>query len=178
MNTFGSNIGVAVRLFVFTVVVTGILYPAFIWLVARTGGWDTPEADLLAPRYTDSTLFHPRPSASDYETLPASASNLGPTSKDLAARVRTRDRAFRDQHAIDPHLAVPADMLYASASGLDPHISLEAAFLQRDRVARQRHLSPAVVDSLIQAHTTAPQFSVFGVPIVNVVSLNDALQTP
>ena len=66
-------------------------------------------------------------------------------------------------------------MLTASASGLDPHISLEAAYLQVDRVAKARNLEPETVMELVEVTAEYPQFSFLGMPRVNVLSLNLAL---
>lgn len=173
-NSIKTLVTSVIALVMFTVA-TGIVYPALIWGIAIVGGWDTPPKDLLAPKYTDSTLFTARPSACDYATVPSGASNLGPTSAQLQTLINTRDSAMRASNGIPANVPMATDMLYASGSGLDPHISVYAAQLQRNRIARERHLSLAVVDSLIAAHTVQPQFNVLGTALVNVVSLNDAL---
>jgi potassium-transporting ATPase KdpC subunit len=63
----------------------------------------------------------------------------------------------------------------ASASGLDPDISPAAAHYQAARVARARHLAPASVETLIQAHERGRLFGLFGEPRINVLELNLAL---
>lgn len=63
----------------------------------------------------------------------------------------------------------------ASASGLDPDISLAAVDYQAARVARSRHLAPAVVQSLIAAHTQGRTLGFLGERRVNVLDLNLAL---
>lgn len=70
---------------------------------------------------------------------------------------------------------IPADALTASASGLDPHISPQYATLQIDRVARERGVSPGEVRDLVQAHTERPDLGAMGMPRVNVLELNLAL---
>ena len=47
--------------------------------------------------------------------------------------------------------AIPADLLFASGSGLDPDISPEAARLQIDRVAAARDLDPQQVATLVDS---------------------------
>ena len=64
----------------------------------------------------------------------------------------------------------------ASASGLDPHIGLSNANLQAVRVARARNMSLHQVKSLIQQCTEGPDLGIFGVPGVNVLRLNLALE--
>ena len=71
--------------------------------------------------------------------------------------------------------SVPADMLFASGSGLDPHISPEAARLQINRVAAARNLPRQQVASLVEHFVEAPQFGFLGQPRVNVLRLNLAL---
>ena len=63
----------------------------------------------------------------------------------------------------------PADLLFASGSGLDPHISPMAAYFQVERVAKARGVETSTVRVLISKHT---QSSLFGRPCVNVLELN------
>lgn len=72
-------------------------------------------------------------------------------------------------------LAVPADAVTASASGLDPHISQVYADAQIARVARTRGVRPEAVGDLVAAHTVGRALGFLGEPAVNVVTLNIAL---
>ncbi|GAB3262383.1 potassium-transporting ATPase subunit C [Kineosporia babensis] len=70
---------------------------------------------------------------------------------------------------------VPADAVTASASGLDPQISPDYAELQAQRVAQERGLDVAEVESLIQEYTTGRSLGFIGESGVNVLELNLAL---
>lgn len=129
---------------------------------------------LIGQKFTQPKYFWSRPSASSYNAVPSSATNLGPTSADLAKVIEKRRNDFAEVHAV-PTSQVPLDMLTTSASGLDPHITLEAAQMQVKRIAHARGLDEkeqGVVDQLINRSLENPQLSIFGEQRVNVLSLN------
>lgn len=70
------------------------------------------------------------------------------------------------------HPVVPADAVTASGSGLDPAISPAYAELQAARIAKERNISVATVDQLIEKHTTNRFLGFMGDPAVNVLELN------
>jgi K+-transporting ATPase ATPase C chain len=74
-------------------------------------------------------------------------------------------------------IAVPVDLVTASASGLDPEISVAAADYQSARVARVRGIAPDSVRALIATHTQGKFLGVIGEPRVNVLELNLALDS-
>ena len=111
-----------------------------------------------------------------YNAASSGASNLGPTSKDLAERLAAARKAIEEAQ---PELAgakLPADMLTASGSGLDPDISPANAALQVTRVAKARGVPPAAIDTLVKQHISGRSLDIFGEPRVNVLALNLALQ--
>ena len=87
-------------------------------------------------------------------------------------------KAFNDEKAplvFKPTMAVPADAVTASASGLDPHISPANANMQAARVGKARSISADEVKQLIAQATERPTLGFLGEPRVNVVMLNIAM---
>ena len=141
---------------------------------------------LIGQTVNNPAYFQSRPSAVGYmqgstpgSLISSGATNYAWTSAALAEDVVERAAAFRSANGLSGSASVPADLLFASASGLDPHISPEAAALQVDRVAQARALNPEQVREIVERHTDGPQLGIFGQPRVNVLLLNlalDALQ--
>ena len=139
-------------------------------------------SEFLAQQFTGTNYFWPRPSACGYGTGPSgisasSGSNFGATSAKLQAAVSNNIVAFITGNNLPTNTVVPADMVYASASGLDPDISPEAAQLQIARVAASRGLSQDRVKALVAQYTESPQWGIFGQARVKVLLLNVALDT-
>lgn len=172
--------------------VTGIAYPLVITLIAQIAFKDQANGSLvtrdgkiigsalLAQQFQGSNYFWPRPSACTYGTgasglVASSGSNLGPTSAPLQTNVMNNIAAFISGNNLPTNTVVPADMVYASASGLDPHISPEAAQLQVARVAGSRGLTEEKVKALVERFTDPPQWGFLGQARVNVLLLNVAL---
>src|ERR1022692_2685671 len=173
-------------------VVTGIVYPLLITVIAQVAFKDAANGSLvtrngkimgsalLAQQFQGSNYFWPRPSACTYGTgasglVASSGSNLGPTSGTLQTNVMNNAAAFISGNNLPTNTVVPADMVYASASGLDPHISPAAAQLQISRVAVSRGLSEDKVKQLVEQYTEPPQWGFLGQARVNVLLLNLAL---
>jgi K+-transporting ATPase ATPase C chain len=173
-------------------VIAGIAYPVVMTVFAQVvfhkeANGSLVEQDgkvvgsaLLAQQFTGTNYFWPRPSACTYGTGPSgiaasSGSNLGPTSGALHTNVMNNIAAFISGNNLPTNTIVPADMVYASASGLDPHISPEAARFQIARVAASRHMSEDKVKSLVEQFVEPPQFGFLGQARVNVLLLNVAI---
>jgi K+-transporting ATPase ATPase C chain len=137
-------------------------------------------SELLAQQFQSSNYFWPRPSACSYGTgasgiTASSGSNLGPTSGTLRTNVLNNIAAFISGNSLPTNTVVPADMAFASASGLDPHISPEAARLQIARVAASRGMNQDKVKELVEQFVEPPQWGFLGQARVNVLLLNVAL---
>ena len=168
-------------------VLTGVLYPLVVTGLAQALfpkkangsllviGGGVRGSTLLAQKFESPGFFKARPSASDYVWVGAGASNMALTNPDLATTVAKR----RSEWAATFSGPAPADMLYASASGLDPDISLEAALAQVDSVAAARGMGAAAKDKLIAAIRAEAEANsgLLGPPRVNVVKLDAALLT-
>lgn len=115
------------------------------------------------------------PVPDQYTLAGSSGSNAGPTNASFAQAVKDRTEALRKAHGLPADVSVPADLVQASASGLDPHITPEAAKFQVDRVARARGLDSAKVVALVDQFTEPPTYLILGMPRVNVLKLNIAL---
>ena len=169
----------SLRMLILLTVLTGILYPILITLLAgacfhdkATGSLISNHntvigSSLLAQKCEKENYFWPRPSGCDYGTVPSGASNLGPTSAALAKTLDDRRKQFGEN--------APVDLLTASGSGLDPHISPEAAIFQIERIAKARNLPENRLEEMVHAHTENPQFGILGSARVNVFTLNIAL---
>ena len=120
------------------------------------------------PDPKDATKTIPVPYAADN----SSASNLGPTSKALIARVKGDAATL---HAENPTAPVPVDLVTSSASGLDPDITPAAALFQVPRVAAARKLPQDTIRKLVDDHTEGRLLGLIGEPHVNVLKLNMAL---
>jgi K+-transporting ATPase ATPase C chain len=193
----------ALRASLVTWVLCGIVYPLALtglgqWLMpfqangslARNEDGAVIGSRLIGQLWDGPEWFHGRPSATTgtdpndpTKTVPAAynaassgASNLGPTSKDLAERLAADRTALEEAQPELTGTMLPADTLTTSASGLDPDISPANAALQVARVARARGLPSADINAFVNRQITGRSFGIFGEPRVNVLSLNLALE--
>ncbi|MBR1138915.1 MULTISPECIES: K(+)-transporting ATPase subunit C [Bradyrhizobium] len=178
--------------------ITGLLYPLAMTVVAGTifpaqaeGSLITRSGQvigsaLIGQEFKDDKYFHGRLSATtaadpndSTKTVPApynaansSGSNLGPTSKALADRLKEDVDKLK---AENPGQPVPVDLVTTSASGLDPDISPEAALFQVPRVAKARGVPEASIRTLVAQQVKGRLLGLLGEPRVNVLALNLAL---
>ena len=170
---------------VVTAIALGIFYPLLITGIAHIAFRDKADGQLVYDSHGDlvgskligqafsgAAYFHSRPSnaGTGYDAANSSGSNLGPTSKALADRVK--QSVASEAIGNEP---VPIDLVTASASGLDPDITPEAAFYQIARIAPLRGTTSDELRGLVQAHVQRRQYGLLGEPRVNVLELNRAL---
>lgn len=179
----------AVVLFGALTLVCGVLYPLAVTgigsvafpsevngsLVERNG--KVVGSALIGQSFSSPQYFWGRPSATGPMANNASGSsgaNQGPTNPALVDAVKGRVDALK---AADPAnaMAIPVDLVTASASGLDPEISVAGAVYQINRVTQARKLSREQVVALVNANTSPQYFGFFGEARVNVLALNLAL---
>jgi potassium-transporting ATPase KdpC subunit len=183
-----KSVVIALRIFLFFTVLTGIIYPCLVTGIAqlmfpsKANGSiiykdKQPIGSKLIGQSFDSAeiYFTSRPSATSYNTLPSGGSNYALTSGKLKEQFEQRKKMFTEDNMLDSQQKIPSEMLFASASGLDPHISPEAAMLQVGRICRARHFSTAQESFLknsIHQLTEPPQFLCLGQSRINVLLLN------
>jgi potassium-transporting ATPase KdpC subunit len=141
---------------------------------------------LIGQEFKDDKYFHGRlsatvaPDPSDstktvlapYNAANSGGSNLGPTSKALADRLKDDVDKLKGEN---PNAAVPVDLVTTSASGLDPDISPEAAQFQVLRVAKARNVPEDQVRQMVASNIQGRLLGLIGEPRVNVLALNLAL---
>lgn len=188
----------AIVVLVLLTLITGLAYPLAMTGIAgtifpRQAQGSLIEKDgkiigsaLIGQAFESDKYFHGRPSATlgadpkdpaktvaaPYNAANSMGSNLGPTSKALADRLKEDVDKLK---AENPNAAVPVDLATTSGSGLDPDISPEAARFQVPRVAKARGLAEQNVRALVEAQTEGRTFGLLGEPRVNVLKLNLAL---
>jgi K+-transporting ATPase ATPase C chain len=176
-----KNLITAILMTIATTILLGIIYPLLITGIAQVlfpkqANGELIEANgkvvgsrLIAQAFTGPGYFHPRPSAVAYDPTNSNGSQLGPTNQKLIDRVKGDVAA---DHAENPEVPVPIDLVTASASGFDPDITPAAADFQLARVARERGAAVEQLRSLLARHTEDRQLRVLGEPRVNVLELN------
>jgi K+-transporting ATPase ATPase C chain len=188
----------AIVLLVALTLITGLAYPLVMTGVAgaifpKQAAGSLIERDgkvvgsaLIGQEFKDDKYFHGRLSATiapdpadstktvsaPYNAANSGGSNLGPTSKALADRVKEDVDKLKSEN---PSSAVPIDLVTTSASGLDPDISPDGALFQVPRVAKARNMPEERVRELVTQNTQGRLVGILGEPRVNVLALNLAL---
>jgi K+-transporting ATPase ATPase C chain len=175
--------------FLLLTVITGIIYPLTITVIAQTffhhqangsiilkDGKSAGSA-LIGQSFDDPKYFWGRLSATSpavFNALASSGSNLGPLNPALRQSIEARIKSFKNA---DPNnnSPIPVDLVTACASGLDPHISIAAAMYQVPRVARLRGISREEIVKIVRENTQGRLLGIIGEPVVNVLLLNMAM---
>lgn len=181
----------AILLFILLSLITGGLYPLVTtalgqwWFKDQANGslllqnGENRGSRLIGQNFTDARYFQGRPSAtaeSPYNPMASGGSNLAGSNPELDKAVAERVAALR---AANPQASrdVPVELVTASASGLDYSLTPAAVAWQIPRVAAARQLTVEQVSQLVAEHTQKPLVSFIGMPVVNIVELNLALDT-
>lgn len=179
----------AILLFILLSLITGGLYPLVTtalgqwWFKDRANGslimqnGENRGSRLIGQNFTDARYFQGRPSAtaeSPYNPMASGGSNLAGSNPELDKAVAGRVATLR---AANPQASrdVPVELVTASASGLDYSLTPAAAAWQIPRVAAARQLTVEQVSQLVAEHSQKPLVSFIGMPVVNIVELNLAL---
>lgn len=106
-------------------------------------------------------------------------SNLGPSNSILISHV-TAYTAYLHSLGVAKNpdgsdAPMPVDLVTGDFTGFDPDISEAAALAQVNMVANARHLDPARLTALVEAHLDGRSLGVFGSTHVTVLTLNMAL---
>lgn len=178
---------ISLKILLFFTGLTGIFYPLFIHGVSQllfpskaNGSLLYKDqkiigSELIGQQFDSTIYFISRPSAISYNPLPSGGSNYGLTNSKLKQQVVERKQHFIAFNQLDSLTEIPAEMLFASASGLDPHISKQSALLQVNRIANARNYSVGQKQKLIASVnylTEKPQILILGEERVNVLLLN------
>jgi K+-transporting ATPase ATPase C chain len=168
-------------------VLTGIVYPLFIFAIAQIAFPKKSEgslivadgniigSELIAQKFDSIIYFQSRPSAINYQPMPSGASNLGPTSLQLKNISDSLRLAYINKNNLPENTVVPTDAIFASGSGIDPHISKSNALLQVERIAKSRNFDAnkkKLLFDLIDNNTENPQLGFLGEQRINVLLLN------
>ncbi|WP_440682170.1 potassium-transporting ATPase subunit KdpC [Cysteiniphilum halobium] len=127
-------------------------------------------SSLIGQNFADN-LFQSRPSANNYDGLASGGTSMALNNVNLVKSVQARIEGLQQKYG---NSKIPADLVFASGSGLDPDISLMAAKYQAPYIAKVNHLSVAEVTQLIDDNT---EHHLFNPATVNVLKLNLVLQT-
>jgi len=178
-----NHLIVAVKFTLITTLLFGLVYPLAVTGLSQllfpkqaNGSLIEKNGQILGSRligqpFTSDRYFHSRPSAAGtgYDPTSSSGSNLAPTNQQLVDRVKQDVAKLQKEN---PGVAIPADLVTSSGSGLDPDISPASAEFQIPRIARARGISVEALRPLVARHMQLRQWGILGEARVNVLELN------
>ena len=189
----------ALRILLVFTLLFGVIFPVLVFAAGRIfaekadgslmrdASGTVVGSSLVGQQFESDRYFHSRPSAAgqlaagkieaDNSTpaLNSGASNLGPTNPTLIDSVANEVDKYRLLNDVPPRRRIPIDAVTSSGSGVDPDISIVNARLQAPRIAMVRGIPLDRVNKLIESNSKGPAFGIFGTKVVNVLSLNLAL---
>ena len=181
----------AIRVSLILWLLTAIIYPLFILLIAQIPLFQYQAkgsiildlnsepigSALIGQTFTSEEYFHSRPSSVLYSqgkratpTGISGSSNLAPSNPELLSRILETVNELQEES-----VETNPDLIYVSGSGLDPHITFKSAIEQLERVASARNLRPDQIYPFIIKYTEDRFLNIFGERGVNVLRLNYAL---
>jgi potassium-transporting ATPase KdpC subunit len=177
----------SLKLTFFSIAIFATAYPLLFWGIAQLaparGKVEFLEkngqkigAARIGQKFDQPGFFWSRPSAVGYNAAGSGGSNKGPSNPDYLKDVEQRIADFAAAHPYLDRSEIPSEMVTASGSGLDPDISPQAARIQVRRVAAARKLDEAKLAQFVENQVEKPLFGFLGVPKVNVLRLNLALE--
>jgi K+-transporting ATPase ATPase C chain len=187
-NTF-SHLLTSVLYTIVTVIALGLIYPLVMTGIGQVlfnhqangsfveSNGKVVGSEIIGQLWTKPEYFQGRPSAAGkngYDPTSTGGTNYGPTNKKLIDSTKATIAALQKANpdAVGPP---PMDLVTSSASGIDPEISPAGAAWQVPRIAKARHMTPAAVQSIVDAHTEGRTLGILGDPRVNLLALNRAL---
>ena len=180
----------AITVFVLLTIITGIIYPllvtglAMLFFPWQANGsvYDLHDhhagSALIGQPFTSEKYFWSRLSASSpsYNSSLSSGSNYGPTNPAYLDRMSSSVQDIQVS-SLNAATLIPVDLVTSSASGLDPDISVASAYYQIQRVAKARNIEITELTALLNQQIQGPQFGILGESRVNVLALNQALDS-
>jgi K+-transporting ATPase ATPase C chain len=157
------------------------------WIKANPNTPEPKPEDLATPFFTDYSKTHPGtfPIAVEHKTPNGKMEKkIEPVKEGTDIQAGFFDMWLQEHFDADLE-RIPADMVTTSGSGLDPDITLNNAFWQLDRVAaawakkigntnvKELHDQ---IENLLWGKCHTPLGGLVGVPLVNVLEINLALQ--
>jgi K+-transporting ATPase ATPase C chain len=184
-----SHLVTSILYTIVTVIALGIIYPLAITGIGMlifphqangsfvTSNGKVVGSAIIGQLWTKPQYFQGRPSAAGkngYDPTSTGGTDLAPTSKKLMNATKATIASLKkaNPQAIGE---APIDLVTSSGSGIDPDISPEGAYWQVPRVAVARHMTPAAVKAIVDAHVRGRTLGFIGEPRVNVLELNLAL---
>ena len=182
MNRKSSIFRPVIICFLLFTILCGIIYPAVVTGIAQAVFPKQANGSIITVTLKDGTkkeygsalIAQEFTNAKYMIGRPCGVTNLSPVSKEEKALV---DKRISWLHSIDPKnkANIPSDLVTASGSGVDPNISPNAAKYQVARIAKERNISEATINNLINKYTIGRFLGFWGEPAVNVLKVNLAL---
>jgi K+-transporting ATPase ATPase C chain len=185
--SFKDYLNKSARALIFFTLLLGVLYPLLVYGIAQIFFQHKADGSLIyingkicgsyliGQKFESDRYFSSRPSAIDYNPIPSGASNFSLTNEILLDQFKSREAEFIRFNGLKKNQEIPADMLFASGSGVDPDISKPAAYLQINRIARVRNFDSSkeeLIYKLIDNNAASQKFNFTGMEYVNVLELN------